>query len=270
MGHRPRTRRPYVVLTRQQKLHRLLDDAGQYGGLDRDIGCEAPAIALAEGVRVNNGMRASPWRGIGAGYNKFAAECFLDEVAAAMGKDPLAVRLELTKYQPRANAVIKAAAEMSDFAKKRPDRGMGIAFSDYHGTFTAGVAEVSLDQQSGKIKVHNYWIAVDPGIAVQPNHVHAQLESAVCFGLSAALLEELPFKNGAPQASNFNDYQVVRMADVPQIHTKIVASDASPTGIGEVGVPTVAPAIANAIAQLTGKRLRHLPMTPDRVKKSLG
>jgi isoquinoline 1-oxidoreductase beta subunit len=88
--------------------------------------------------------------------------------------------------------------------------------------------------------------------------------------LSAALLEELPFKNGAPQASNFNDYQVVRMADVPQIHTKIVASDASPTGIGEVGVPTVAPAIANAIAQLTGKRLRHLPMTPDRVKKSLG
>jgi len=226
--------------------------------------------ALAEGVRVNNGMRIWPWRGIGAGYNKFAAECFLDEVTAAMGKDPLALRLELTKDQPRANAVIKVAAEMSDFAKKRPDRGMGIAFSDYHGTLTAGVAEVSLDKQSGKIKVHNYWIAVDPGIVIQPNHVHAQLESAVCFGLSAALLEELPFKDGAPQASNFNDYLVLRMADVPQIHTKIVASDASPTGIGEVGVPTVAPAIANAVAQLTGKRLRRLPMSPESVKAALG
>ena len=226
--------------------------------------------ALAEGVRANNGMRVWPWRGIGAGYNKFAAECFLDEVAAAMGKDPLALRLELTKDHARANAVIKAAAEMSDFAKKRPGRGMGIAFSDYHGTFTAGVVEISLDRQTGKIKVHNVWMAVDPGIAVQPKHVHAQLESGIAFGLSAALFEELPFKDGTPQATNFNDYQVLRMADVPEIHTKILVSDAPPTGVGEVGVPTVAPAIANAAAQLTGKRLRHMPMTPDRVKQSLG
>ena len=153
--------------------------------------------ALAEGVRANNGMRVWPWRGIGAGYNKFAAECFLDEVAAAMGKDPLALRLELTKDHARANAVIKAAAEMSDFAKKRPGRGLGIAFSDYHGTFTAGVVEVSLDQQTGKIKVHNVWMAVDPGIVLQPKHVHAQLESGIAFGLSAALLEELPFKDGS-------------------------------------------------------------------------
>jgi isoquinoline 1-oxidoreductase subunit beta len=187
-----------------------------------------------------------------------------------MGKDPLALRLELTKDHARANAVIKAVAEMSDFAKKRPERGMGIAFSDYHGTFTAGVAEVSLDQQTGKIKVHNVWMAVDPGIVVQPKHVQAQVESGIAFGLSAALLEELPFKDGTPQATNFNDYQVLRMADVPEIHTKILASDAPPTGVGEVGVPAVAPAIANAVAQLTGKRLRHLPMTPDRVKESLG
>ena len=114
--------------------------------------------------------------------------------------------------------MIKAVAEMSEFLKKRPGRGMGIAFADYHGTYTAGVAEVSVDQKTGKITVHNYWIATDPGIVLQPNQVHAQLESAVVFGLSAALLEELAVKDGAAQASNFNDYPVLRMADIPPIH----------------------------------------------------
>ena len=146
---------------------------------------------------------------------------------------------------------------------------MGIAFSDYHDTLSAGVAEVSLDRASGKIKVHNYWVAVDPGLVIQPDNVHAQLESAVIYGLSAALLEELTVKDGAIQQSNFNDYPVLRMSDVPEIHTRIVASDNPPTGMGEIGVVAVAPAIANAVFQLTGKRLRHLPMSPDRVKKAL-
>jgi isoquinoline 1-oxidoreductase subunit beta len=244
------------------------DDLIGWRGLDQ--ACYDIPHALAEGVRANNGMRVWPWRGIGAGYNKFAAEAFLDEVAQAAGKDPVAFRLDLTKNDPRANAVIRAVAEMSEFSKKREGRGMGIAFSDYHGTYTAGVAEVSVDRNSGKLKVHNYWIAVDPGIVVQPVHVHAQLESGVVFGLSAALLEELAFKDGAAQASNFYDYPVLRMADVPEIHTRIVASANPPTGIGEVAVPSVAPAIANAVAQLTGKRLRQMPMTPERVKAALG
>ena len=225
---------------------------------------------LAEGVRKQNGMRVWPWRAIGTGYNKFAAEAFLDEVAQAMGRDPLSLRLELTKNHPRANAVIKAVAEMSDFAKKQPDRGKGIAFCNYDGTYTACVAEASVDKQTGKIRVHNLWMAVDPGVVVQPNQIHAQLESGMVFGLSAALIEELRFKDGAPQATNFDSYPVLRMADMPEIHTKIVASDAAPTGIGEVAVPTVAPAVANAIGQLTGKRLRDVPMSPDRVKQSLG
>ena len=225
---------------------------------------------LAEGVRKQNGMRVWPWRAIGTGYNKFAAEAFLDEVAQAMGRDPLSLRLELTKNHPRANAVIKAVAEMSDFAKKQPDRGKGISFCNYDGTYTACVAEASVDKQTGKIRVHNLWMAVDPGVVVQPNQIHAQLESGMVFGLSAALIEELRFKDGAPQATNFDSYPVLRMADMPEIHTKIVASDAAPTGIGEVAVPTVAPAVANAIGQLTGKRLRDLPMSPDRVKQSLG
>ncbi|HXZ22659.1 MAG TPA: molybdopterin cofactor-binding domain-containing protein [Pseudolabrys sp.] len=223
---------------------------------------------LADYVREERGMRVHAWRGIGSGYNKFAAEAFLDEVAEAAGQDPLALRLELTKNKPRANAVIKAVAEMSDFQKKRPGHGMGIAFSDYHDTLSAGVAEISLDQKTGKIKVHNYWIAVDPGLVVQPDHVHAQLESAVIYGLSAALIEQLAIKDGTVQATNFDSYPVMRMSEVPEIHTKVVGTENPPSGMGEIGVVTVAPAIANAVFQLTGKRLRHLPMTAERVKKA--
>jgi isoquinoline 1-oxidoreductase subunit beta len=223
----------------------------------------------AEYVRETRGMRVHAWRGIGSGYNKFAAECFVDEVANAMGKDPLALRLELTKDQPRAQAVIKAVVEMSDFKRKRPGRGMGIAFSDYHGTLSAGVAEVSLDRSTGKIKVHNYWVAVDPGLVIQPDHVHGQLESAVVYGLSAALLEELTVKGGAIQQTNFNDYPVLRMSDLPEIHTRIVTTDNPPTGMGEIGVVAVAPAMANALFQVTGKRIRNLPMSPERVKRAL-
>ena len=203
------------------------------------------------------------------GYNKFAAEAFLDEVTQVAGKDPLAMRLELTKNKPRANAVINAVAEMSDFKRKRPGHGMGIAFADYHDTLSAGIAEISLDQKTGKITVHNYWIVTDPGLVIQPDHVHAQLESAVVYGLSAALIEQFAVKDGAVQATNFDSYPVMRMSEVPEIHTKILATNNPPSGMGEIGVVTVAPAIANAVFQLTGKRLRHLPMTADRVKKTL-
>ena len=223
----------------------------------------------ADAIREQRGMRVHAWRGIGAGYNKFVSESFLDEVALERGMDPLAMRLELTKDKPRAQAVIKAVAEMSNFKKKRPGRGMGIAFSDYHDTLTAGVAEVSVDKATGKIKVHNFWIAIDGGLIIQPENVNAQLESSIIYALSGALSEELTMKGGAVQQSNFNDYHVMRMSEVPQMHMKVIVTDNPPTGMGEVGIPTVAPAIGNAVAQLTGKRLRHLPMSSDRVKKAL-
>ena len=224
----------------------------------------------ADAIREQRGMRVHAWRGIGAGYNKFVTESFLDEIVAAKGGDPVATRLALTAKHPRAQAVIKAVAEMSEFTKKRPGRGLGIAFSDYHDTLTAGVAEVSVDKATGKIKVHNYWVAIDGGLIVQPDNVNAQLESAIVYALSGALSEELTVKDGAVQQSNFNDYQVLRMSDVPQIHMKVLVTDNPPTGMGEVGIPCVAPAIGNAVAQLTGKLLRHLPMSPERVKKALG
>jgi isoquinoline 1-oxidoreductase beta subunit len=223
----------------------------------------------SEGVRELRGMRVHAFRGIGAGHNKFAIECFLDEVAQARKMDPLAMRLELTAGSPRARAVIQAVADMSDWTRKRQGRALGLAFADYHGTVAAGVAEVSLDAQSGKITVHQYWTAADPGLVIQPESVLGQLEGGAVYGLSVALLEELTIKAGAVQQTNSNDYPVLRMADMPEIHTRIVRSDAAPTGMGEAGVGPVAPAIANAVAQLTGKRLRALPMTPARVKSAL-
>ena len=223
----------------------------------------------SEGARELRGMRVHAFRGIGAGHNKFAIECFLDEVAQARKMDPLAMRLELTAGSPRARAVIQAVADMSDWTRKRQGRALGLAFADYHGTVAAGVAEVSLDAQSGKITVHQYWTAADPGLVIQPESVLGQLEGGAVYGLSVALLEELTIKAGAVQQTNYNDYPVLRMADMPEIHTRIVRSDAAPTGMGEAGVGPVAPAIANAVAQLTGKRLRALPMTPARVKSAL-
>ena len=211
---------------------------------------------LADGVRETRGMRVQPWRGIGAGYTKFAAESFLDEIAHATGKDPLALRLELAKDEPRVTAVLRAAAEMAQWSNPRPkDRALGIAFADYHDTLTAGIAEVSVERKTGRIRVHSYWIASDAGLIVQPENSSAQLESAVVYGLSAALTEELTVKAGAIRETNFHQYRVLRMADMPEIHTKLVVTDNSPTGMGEVGVPAVAPAIANAVFKLTGARV---------------
>jgi isoquinoline 1-oxidoreductase beta subunit len=223
----------------------------------------------SEGVRELRGMRVHAFRGIGAGHNKFAIESFLDEVALARKMDPLALRLELTQDSPRARAVIEAVAEMSDWKRKRQGRALGLAFADYHGTVAAGVAEVSVDRSTGQIKVHQYWTAADPGLVIQPESVLGQLEGGAVYGLSVALLEELTIKGGAVQQTNYHDYPVLRMADMPEIHTRLVKSSAAPTGMGEAGVGPVAPAIANAVAQLTGRRPRELPMSPARVKKVL-
>lgn len=222
---------------------------------------------LSEGVRESRGMRVHAFRGIGAGHNKFAIESFIDEIAHARKMDPVALRLELTKDDPRANAVVRAAAEMADWKRKRrPGRALGIAFGDYHGTVSAGVVEISLDRKSGQIRVHDLWLAVDPGLAVQPTNVLAQLEGAAVWGLSVALKEQVTVKGGAAMQSNFHDYPVLRMSEMPQIHTRLIKSDAAPTGMGEVGVVAVAPAIANALFVLTGKRMRQLPMTAQAVK----
>jgi isoquinoline 1-oxidoreductase beta subunit len=231
----------------------------------------AVANHRVEWVQSARGVDVGAWRGIAAGYTKFAIETMMDEIAALKKTDPLAYRLEMLKGAPRAANVLQRVADMASYGKKRDGRAVGIAYSDALHSHTAVAAEVSVDTNSGEITVHHLWAAVDPGTAVQPKNIVAQMRSAMTFGLGAALKEQIAIKGGVMQASNFDGYPVLRMSDVPPMDVVVVSTtDDPPTGIGEAGVPAVAPAIANAVAQLTGKRLRHLPMTPDRVKQSLG
>ena len=222
-----------------------------------------------EWVRAARGVDVGAWRGIAAGYTKFAIETLIDEIAALKNMDPVAYRLELLKDAPRAAAVVRAVAEMSDISRKRQGRAVGVAYNDALHSHTAAAVEVSVDEASGQIKVHHLWAAVDAGIAVQPRNIVAQIESAMTFGLGAALIEQITVKDGVVQETNFHEYRVMRMSDMPPMDVRVIATDNKPSGIGEAGVPVVAPAIANAVAQLTGKRLRHLPMTPERVKRGL-
>jgi isoquinoline 1-oxidoreductase beta subunit len=197
-------------------------------------------------------------------------ETLIDEVAKLRNEDPVAYRLSLLKKDARAAAVVQEAAKMADWGKKRDGRALGIAYSDSWNTHIAQVVEISLNPANGEIKVHNVWSAVDPGVALQPKNVEAQIESAVMYGLSHAFLEQLTYKNGEPQQSNFDTYQVLRMQDAPEVTTKVMPSlKDAPGGIGEVGLPPLSPAIANAVFALTGKSLRHLPMTPARVAAAL-
>ena len=225
---------------------------------------------LAEHVIVNRGARLSPWRGVGNGHNAFAIESFVDELAANFGKDPLAYRLELTEGVPRMQHLLRLVANMSDWTRKRNGTALGVGTMVKDNTLAAGVAEIALDRASGKIKVLNFWAAVDAGIAVQPRNLAAQTEGSIVYALGHVLREEITIKDGHVQQSNYGDYQVARMSDVPHIEIKVVSTDNHPTGGGEEGVPLVACAVGNAIATLTGTRLRELPFSPERVRGALG
>ena len=218
----------------------------------------------------DSGVRTSPLRGIGYTANKFVSEAFLDEIGRLRGLDPIALRLELLKNSPRGRAVVERVARMAGWGTRSPaNRALGFAFIDYSNALLAGIAEISLDPANGSIKVHNFWCSFDCGIAVQPDNVIAQTQSSIVYGLGLALSERITIKDGVVEQSNFYDYQVMRMSDLPEIHIELVATDNHPTGAGQMGTPLVAPAISNAFAALTGRRLRETPMTPDRVKRAL-
>jgi isoquinoline 1-oxidoreductase beta subunit len=218
----------------------------------------------------DSGVRTSSLRGIGYTANKFVTEAFLDEVALRRGIDPVQLRLELLKNTPRGRAVVERVAQMANWGRKPADgRGLGFAFVDYSNSLLGGIAEISVDRASGQIKVHDFWCAIDCGIPVQPDNVVAQTESSIVYGLGMALTERISIKDGAVEQSNFYDYRVMRMVDLPQMHIEILATDNHPTGAGQMATPLLAPAINNAFAALTGKRLRETPMTPDRVMKAL-
>ncbi|MEA2907265.1 MAG: isoquinoline 1-oxidoreductase subunit beta [Alphaproteobacteria bacterium] len=225
---------------------------------------------LAEHLIQPHHARLSTLRGVGVGHNAFAIESFLDEIAKDVGKDPIDFRLEITAGNPRLQTLLRTVAEMSDWKRKRDGTALGVAVMEKDETQSAGVAEVSVDRASGKIKVHNFWCAIDAGIAVQPRNLAAQTEGSIVWGLGQVLREKITIKDGRVQQSNYSDYEVARMSDMPNIEVKVVSTDHPPTGAGEDGLPTVAGAVGNAVAALTGVRLRELPFAPDRVRGALG
>lgn len=196
------------------------------------------------------------WRSVGHSYNAFFKESFVDELAHAAGKESVEFRRGYLKNHPRHLAVLDAAVARA--GKPAPGRAHGVALHQSFGSIVAQVAEVSLD--GSEIRVHKVTCAIDCGIAVNPNIIAQQMESGIVFGLSAALFGEITIKDGKVQQANFHDYPVLRMNQVPVVDTVIIRSAEPPEGVGEPGTPPIAPAVANAVFALSGKRLRSLPL----------
>lgn len=236
----------------------------------QDIECKYDVPnRLGEYVRQIGGVRVGYWRAVGSGYTRFAGESFIDEIAHELGQDPLEYRMSMLEGRPRIKALVEKVAAMSDWSRKRDGTGLGMAVDDFYGTSIATVVEVSVDKESGIIRLHNVWAAVDPGLTVQPRHTVAQIESGIVFGMSSALKEELTVKNGVVQQENFDTYNVLRQSDMPLMHVELFPTANPPGGIGEVGVPPMGPAIANAVFAQTGVRLRHMPFLPARVQDAM-
>jgi isoquinoline 1-oxidoreductase beta subunit len=205
------------------------------------------------------------WRSVGSTHTAFSTETFIDELAAAAGKDPVAFRRPLLAKHARHLAVLDLAAGKAGWdkplspGKAGEKRGRGVAVHESFGTVVAQVAEVTVGQD-GKFRVDRVVCAVHCGIAVNPDNVKAQMEGGIGFGLSAALYGRITLKDGVVEQSNFHDFQVLRINEMPAIEVHIVASTDKPSGVGEPGVPVIAPALANALAAATGKRVRSLPI----------
>jgi CO/xanthine dehydrogenase Mo-binding subunit len=200
------------------------------------------------------------WRGVGPSHNVFVVESFVDELAAAAGKDPVAYRMALLGDDPRARAVLAAAAGKADWGAALPaGQGRGVSLQHAFGSWIALVTEVAVDQD-GTVAVKRVVAAVDPGVVINPDTVAAQVQSAVVFGISAALWGEVTIADGRVQQSNFHDVRVLRMNEMPSIETHIVASGEAPGGMGEAGTAALFPSLLNAIHAATGKRLRRLPV----------
>jgi isoquinoline 1-oxidoreductase beta subunit len=225
--------------------------------------------------RIDSVKHAQPaviafWRSVGHSMNDFFYESFFDELAAAGGKDPFELRLALLRDKPRQRDLLQAVGELSGGWRRGPydapdgtRRARGVAMATPFNTEVATIAEVSV--QEGEVKVHDVWVAIDPGSIVNPAIIERQVHSAVALGLSSAMLEQVVFENGAPQARNFDAYPILSRERMPRVHVRIVQSGAPMGGIGEPGLPGVPPAVANAVAALTGQRIRSLPMANTRL-----
>jgi isoquinoline 1-oxidoreductase beta subunit len=213
------------------------------------------------------GIPTAFWRSVGPSHNVFVTESFMDELAAAAKQDPVAYRLALLGKSPRAQAVLQLAAEKSGWGEKLPPRvGRGVAVQDVFGTFMAQVAEVEVSDD-GEVRVRRVVCAVDCGIAVNPDTIQAQIQSAVIFGITAALHGEVTLKNGRVEQTNFDTYEMLRINEAPAIDVHIVKSTEAPGGMGEPGTSAIVPAVANAVFAATGKRLRKMPIDGDAIRQ---
>jgi len=223
-----------------------------------DLPYAIPNLSVRQ-IRSKTPVPVGSWRSVGHSYNAFFTECFFDELAHAAGKDPFEYRRALLAAHPRHKAVLELAATKAGWGQKLPpERARGIALHESFGSIVAEVAEVTL--VAGEPRVLRVVCAVDCGVVVNPDTVEAQMQSAIVFGLSAALFGRITLKNGRVEQGNFPDYDMLRLAQMPVIETHIVPSSEAPGGVGEPGTPPIAPAVANALFALTGHRARSLPL----------
>ena len=207
----------------------------------------------------DSGLRVGYWRSVSHALNAFANESFVDEMAAAAGKDPYAYRMSMLEKQPRFAKVLKMAADNSGWSTPAPaGRFRGIALMEGYDTYMAQVAEISVKDK--QITVHKVTVVADLGHMVNPDTVQAQIQSSVVFGLSAALNNQITLDKGRVQQTNFGDYPVLRMHEVPVVNITLIPSTEKPGGIGEPATALIAPAVANALFAATGKRVRNLPL----------
>jgi isoquinoline 1-oxidoreductase beta subunit len=254
----------------QSRFRAALDNDGQLLGwentyVNKQEPIEAPLIPYAVAAQ-DIGHVSSPthvpfgaWRSVDHSQHGFFTESFIDEAAIAAGKDPFEFRAALLKDQPRHLAVLKRAAQEADWHKPLPEgRGRGISLQASFGSIVAEVVEVTV--VDGKVSVDRIVAVIDAGTAISPDGIAAQLESGIVYGLTAALYGEITIEKGAVAQSNFHDYEALRMAQAPKIETHIINSGSEIGGAGEPGTPGVAPALANAVFDATGTRVRRMPL----------
>lgn len=233
----------------------------------REIPYEVPNRTV-EWHMAPNGVPTLWWRSVGSSHTAFVVEGFIDELAKAAGKDPFEYRRMLMDKHPRQKKVLEYVAAKAGWKNPLPaGRGKGIAVHESFGSVVAMVAEVSVLKNN--LKVHKVTVAVDCGQVVNPDTIKAQMEGCVVFGLTAALYGEISFENGRVKQRNFHDYKMVRMNEMPVVEVHIMDSKEKMGGVGEPGVPPVAPAVMNALFTLTGKRVRTLPLQTDDLKKKV-
>jgi isoquinoline 1-oxidoreductase beta subunit len=229
-----------------------------------DVGAATPRYAVEEAdvraVAPPAHLRTGAWRSVASSQHGFFVESFVDELANAAGRDPFEYRRDLLEHEPRHRAVLERAAEMASWGTAPPaGRARGIAIVESFGSIVAQVAEVGVDSNLG-IRVYRVDAAVDCGLVVNPQQAEAQVQGGVIFGLSAALYHEITVRDGAVVQRNFPEYDMVRLANAPEVNVSFVDSGAAIGGLGEPGVPPIAPAVANALFALTGRRQRTLPL----------